>query len=805
MFFTLEFIVRNNGGEFFDRYLDISVSNGLEIISVSPNIGWGRYEIGSLIYGEGDIDGQPTVVSTDLLYSQYIGKTGNKVEESFTVNFLAKEPGVNEYIRFRTAMRGVGQENSDDFVRYPANSPEMDQQGWPVNVTNVSITLNQSPEITSWNPLEAEHFIVPGEFLDFNVFASDPDNQSLSYTWYIDDSVSGTGTDFTYSPTANDYGKHYITCVVSDGFSTAKIRWIVNVKQIEAPVLEQIPDDTALEGVAYSGPTPVLLAGTLPVSWSIISGPSEMSIDENGVVFWNEPSIQGSPYPITIQAENTAGTTTVSWYLIVSPLPVAPVISFIDNSSITEGISYTGPQPILIEGTEPITWSLVEGPIDMTIDAVGVVEWQQPTATGSPHKVTIQAQNQAGVDTETWNITVTEKGVPPVINPISDEAILEGNHYFGPQPILAAGSIPVTWTLSMAPTGMSINPDTGVVSWPLPVVIGSPHIITIRATNNAGSTTASWKLTVSEDQVAPVIASVSDTSITVGDPYIGDKPVLTQGTYPIIWSLLEGPDEMSINQSTGEVLWPSPIPGGSTHQITIQANNDAGSDTESWSLEVKEIPEVPIIVTIADETISVDVAYTGPKPMLSQGTEPITWTLVQGPENMIIDSSTGVVKWANSTIEGNPHMITIMASNEIGSDTTTWSLEVVSNIYFKDIDEDGYGNPLDWLQSASQPDGYVTNDLDCNDSDPLQHPGQTWFKDADNDGFSDSTTWVGCLRPTGYKASIELTSSANDCDDSNPTVNPDATEICNLIDDNCNGQVNEKYTYYHLLSGCRWR
>ena len=77
----------------------------------------------------------------------------------------------------------------------------------------------------------------------------------------------------------------------------------------------------------------------------------------------------------------------------------------------------------------------------------------------------------------------------------------------------------------------------------------------------------------------------------------------------------------------------------------------------------------------------------------------------------------------------------------------------------------------------------LDNDCDGATDESLR---TTFYRDADSDTYgSAGTTIQACTLPSGYVTNV------GDCNDSNGGIHPDATEACNLVDDDCDGQTDE--------------
>ena len=134
------------------------------------------------------------------------------------------------------------------------------------------------------------------------------------------------------------------------------------------------------------------------------------------------------------------------------------------------------------------------------------------------------------------------------------------------------------------------------------------------------------------------------------------------------------------------------------------------------------------------------------------------------------------------------------------SDTVDTSDDVV------DADGDGYAidDDCDDTNAAINPGATETCDgvdEDC-DGDIDDGAGETeYYLDNDGDTYGDAngTPVVACEPPTGH------TEDNTDCDDGDQGVNPGATEVCDAVDNDCDGEIDiaasDMVTYYADADG----
>ncbi|MBX3733144.1 MAG: cadherin domain-containing protein [Verrucomicrobiae bacterium] len=379
------------------------------------------------------------------------------------------------------------------------------------------------------------------------------------------------------------------------------------------------------------------------LSYEVVQGPPGLTVDEAGVMRWTPTVAQGpSSQTVAIRISDDASppeAIVVEYQVVVLEGNRAPELDPIPDQVAAAGVPFewllTGRDPDL--PPQPLTFALVSGPTGMTVARDGWLRWTPAaSAAGSTFEVTVLLMDGQLSTRRSFRIAVGSVNRPPVLVPVPEQALDEGNllslDLEASDPDLPPQQL--VFSLVRGPVGMTVTP-AGALRWQTGELDGPATVeVEVAVTDNGEpplSATSRIVVTVREVNQAPELDPIPDQVAAVGIPFewmlTGRDPDLPP--QPLTFAMVSGPTGMTVARD-GWLRWtPAATAVGSTFEVTVFLTDGQLNDRESFRISVPAAVALRILPPRADGRVVLEIRAPLLKPLIvEQATVIGAWSVL---------------------------------------------------------------------------------------------------------------------------------------------------------------------------------
>ena len=336
----------------------------------------------------------------------------------------------------------------------------------------------------------------------------------------------------------------------------------------------------------------------------------------------------------------------------------------------------------LAVGIQPadVFYDLSLAPEGMSIDtSTGLIVWRPTVSQTGDHLVIVRAQDLSGsVALQSFQIEVIAPNTSPTIVSTPDSNGFINKVFAYDVRAQDAERESLTFAILVGPSSASMDPVSGQLRW-TPDSAGTTSF-EISVTDDSGNeTTQRFDVQVSDNtplttpnQVAPLRSSIG-----LGQQYLSQAIGIDAIGRPLSWTLVSGPEGMTISDN-GVISW-TPTTIGTESVELLATNVDGETDLVTFDIEVvsravittPSIVSTPIESTILGSTYRYDVQVEAIPGAL------LAYSLLQAPAGMSIDSDRGTIRWIPEMDQLGEVEVSLEVTNSDGqTDTQDFTLRV---------------------------------------------------------------------------------------------------------------------------------
>jgi hypothetical protein len=411
----------------------------------------------------------------------------------------------------------------------------------------------------------------PGSNVLFSITAAG--SPPLSFQWRRDggnlsDDSRTAGSGSTNLAIQNlllsDAGNYDIVVANSFGSTTSQVA-VLNVAYI-LPTIVSPTNSIGKQGHAFN--FPIIATGTPPFTFGADGLPDGLSVNVTNGVISGVPSVAGV-FNATLYATNAVATAATNFTFTLAD--DTPVIISATNASGKQGFAFT----FAITATNDPAWfDAGPLPLGLNVDHASGIISGIPLVSGL-FSLTINVTNLYGAASQTLALNLAS-GAPLITSALTKNG-KQGQSF---SYTIKATNNPATYSATPLPTGLMLDPVTGIISG-VPLVTGT-FPVTIGSVNMFGSDSQTLNITLATG--APAITS----SLTANGAEEGNfnYTIKANNTPTSFWAT-SLPIGLTVNTNTGAITG-IPLYAGK-YTVPIYAANAWGVGTTNLQITINNL------------------------------------------------------------------------------------------------------------------------------------------------------------------------------------------------------------------------
>ncbi|MEO1245948.1 MAG: Ig-like domain-containing protein [Pseudomonadota bacterium] len=325
-------------------------------------------------------------------------------------------------------------------------------------------------------------------------------------------SVNSTTGEVSWTPTVDYLGVNtfFLNAYTTDDSRGYRFDITVEPRPNVAPVIAtQPPAGIIIAGDSYVYDVDATDADNDILFYELTQSPAGMTIDPvTGVINWQPTLVQTGANAVTVSVDDRFGGVATQAFTIAVNTPgnESPEITSTPPFSAKATFAYQYQIVASDPDSDPLVYTLEEGPAGMNVDATGLLTWT-PTAAGL-EAVRVRVSDGSAFVDQGWNLTISDADIPLVADVSASPATVEIGEpvslvvgYSG-----AAGLVNISLTVD----GVTVPVDAAGTATFTPPTVGS-RLVTAIVSDPYASDSASTTFTAIDSSLgsAPPVVSLT--------------------------------------------------------------------------------------------------------------------------------------------------------------------------------------------------------------------------------------------------------------------------------------------------------